>query len=896
MIAVKVLNYIPGHDVEQFQKEYHNLVNLQHENIVRLIGYCHETFGEFKPYEGKEIFVETIKRALCFEYMQNGSLDSCIADESTGHDWSTRYAIIKGICQGLKYLHEELVPPMLHLDLKPGNILLDENMVPKIADFGLSRLFGGEQTQMTKTSIGTRGYVPPEYIDAAVITVKFDIFSLGVIIIKIMTGPKGYFRSAEMSPREFIELVHGKWKNKLQTTTPADALEPYCEQVKRCIEIALSCVDADRHKRPTMGVIIEKLNETEPALQSVGASMTKTGSSIYKATDFPRKQGKEEYTSSGTKPTPREPGGMQMAIKNHKKVMLEITGGDYNHHRPGLDLVAVVDVSSSMNGEKMEQLKTAMRFVVQKLTPIDRFCIVTFSDHATRLCPLTPMFKSSQAYLQQLVDDLKARGGTNISNGLLAGLKILDDRRMKNGRIASIMLMSDGAESMGDASQVDIRGNVPVYTFSFGFDSDHVVLSRVAANSNGGTFSQVRDIHGGGLTMAFSQCLAGLLTVTVQDLKVTLAPIGDDSEIVKVTAGNYLQTKHQINGPVTVSFGNIYSREVRRVIVDLLLPSAIKSGEILKVTYSSSSSSYSGRLQFAVPPEAMLDVWRTGITIGMEVLEEEIPKELETEEARLHLVKMIKDARMMADLKKLKDAQDKLVEAQNQLVELSDPLLKTDVHNLLELFKTLETYEAHGRSFSLALESSHDRQRFATRGIDMRLFATPRMDMYLEQANRFLREPTTLVQTADQDDMEEVAADLANMIPCTEEDTNEPQPGYISDVPSAVIKIRSLDRWTMMIELEAKNKLVVVEFTASWCRASRSIAPFFAFLANKFPDAIFLKVDIDDMEDIAEAYGVDGVPTFLFMNKGKVKDTLRGAHKEELFEKLQLQMALIMDN
>ncbi|XP_037410809.1 uncharacterized protein LOC119274244 [Triticum dicoccoides] len=144
------------------------------------------------------------------------------------------------------------------------------------------------------------------------------------------------------------------------------------------------------------------------------------------------------------------------------------------------------------------------------------------------------------------------------------------------------------------------------------------------------------------------------------------------------------------------------------------------------------------------------------------------------EEARLHLVKMMKDARMMADLKKLKDAQDKLVEAQNQL---SDPLLKTDLHNLLELFKTLETYEAHGRSYSLALESSHDRQRFATRGIDMRLFATPRMDMYLEQASRFLREPTALVQAADQDDMEEVAAALANMIPCTEE--------------SAVIKIRS---------------------------------------------------------------------------------------------------------
>ena len=76
-------------------------------------------------------------------------------DEYHGLDWDTRYAIIKGICMGLKYLHEELEPPIYHLDLKPTNILLDENMVPKIADFGLSRLFREEQTRITKSSMGT---------------------------------------------------------------------------------------------------------------------------------------------------------------------------------------------------------------------------------------------------------------------------------------------------------------------------------------------------------------------------------------------------------------------------------------------------------------------------------------------------------------------------------------------------------------------------------------------------------------------------------------------------------------------------------------------------------------------------------------------------------------------
>jgi serine/threonine protein kinase len=76
-------------------------------------------------------------------------------DEYSGHDWPTRYAIIKGICAGLKYLHEELKPPIYHLDLKPANILLDDNMMPKLADFGMSRLFGQEQTRITESCIGT---------------------------------------------------------------------------------------------------------------------------------------------------------------------------------------------------------------------------------------------------------------------------------------------------------------------------------------------------------------------------------------------------------------------------------------------------------------------------------------------------------------------------------------------------------------------------------------------------------------------------------------------------------------------------------------------------------------------------------------------------------------------
>uniref|UniRef100_A0A8R7VC80 non-specific serine/threonine protein kinase n=1 Tax=Triticum urartu TaxID=4572 RepID=A0A8R7VC80_TRIUA len=279
-VAVKLLHNSHGPEDETFKKEYLNLANLQHKNIVRLVGYSHETRREFVSHNGNTVLFETPQRALCFEYMQNGSLDNFLTDNFKECDWRTHYAIIRGICQGMKYLHEQLETPMYHLDLKLANVLLDENMEPKIADFGLSRLFPGE-SQFTNCAIGTREYAPPEYIDDRIISTKFDIFSLGVVIIKIMAGPESYFQSGVTCPQKFIKNVHADWNNNLQTT-PVYALEPYSKQVKRCIEVALSCVDPDRHKRPSIGEIINVLNETETAIQVPGASMNHTGSTLNK--------------------------------------------------------------------------------------------------------------------------------------------------------------------------------------------------------------------------------------------------------------------------------------------------------------------------------------------------------------------------------------------------------------------------------------------------------------------------------------------------------------------------------------------------------------------------------------------------------------------------------------
>jgi len=258
-IAVKKLTWtMSGLQDKQYENEASHLMRLKHQNIVQLVGYCSETEKELVLHNGKYVYAEKSERLLCLEYLPNGSLCKHLSDASSGLDWDTRYKIIRGICYGLHYLHEEWQPgtPIIHMDLKPANILLDDNMVPKIADFGLSRLFGEQQTRIiTKNQCGTLGYMSPEYSIRGIITKKLDIFSLGVIIIEITTGDKHYPDNVE----EFIEPVLTKWKNRLEKVQGYTSKEFDCQQIRRCIEIGLLCVKLDQAERPTTRQIIEML-------------------------------------------------------------------------------------------------------------------------------------------------------------------------------------------------------------------------------------------------------------------------------------------------------------------------------------------------------------------------------------------------------------------------------------------------------------------------------------------------------------------------------------------------------------------------------------------------------------------------------------------------------------
>ncbi|WOG84612.1 hypothetical protein DCAR_0103796 [Daucus carota subsp. sativus] len=453
--------------------------------------------------------------------------------------------------------------------------------------------------------------------------------------------------------------------------------------------------------------------------------------------------------------------------ENNLRVLLELTGLGNSKERLGLDLVTVLDVSRSMKGDRLEKLKKAMQFLIKKLSPIDRLSIVTFCGEAHKLCGLRVVNETSQEEIIDLVTQLRTERGTNITDGLRMALEVLEGRRHKDGRSVGIMLMSDGEQNEGgDPREVEI-GSVPVYTFGFGTATNTKgdpkkmadVLNGIAKNSKGGTFSDVPKTDG--LGVAFAQCLAGLLTLAVEDLKLVISP-ENKSKVESVSAGDYAQSGNTTVEPaVTVDFGNLYDKETRKIIVDLVLPKVDKevSSQVLQISYKYLNSTKTKELK---SPPIFASIKRIGKSTPVQ------KEEVTVEASRIETAQMMKEARILADKELYDAAKNKIVEAQNMLedVEIDGvntliEALKAELLQFLIFLQSPETYKKRGRAYALAAELSHERQRHAAKGDALTttppMYATRRMEEYKKQSESY--EQGKPVPTAAEDAREEALAD-----------------------------------------------------------------------------------------------------------------------------------------
>ncbi|XP_066357129.1 uncharacterized protein [Miscanthus floridulus] len=248
--------------------------------------------------------------------MHSGSLQTYIEDKWCSLDWPICYRIIKGTSVGLNHLHNAKGTSILHLDLKPSNILLDKNKEPKIADLGSSRLGASIETQESGTLKGTTlKYTPPECKNGGNnVSIKFDVFSLGVIILDIVAGQNGYSRRSEMPHEVFIELVCAKWKGRLEATSSSSSHELDNQRLETCVEIGLRCTEDDPNERPAIKDIVCQLEELEAKSRNKMSLVSSQGQSRdFQNKYFPKEENdgpshkKSDWTTEEAEAAGKEP-------------------------------------------------------------------------------------------------------------------------------------------------------------------------------------------------------------------------------------------------------------------------------------------------------------------------------------------------------------------------------------------------------------------------------------------------------------------------------------------------------------------------------------------------------------------------------------------------------------
>ncbi|XP_076887517.1 receptor protein-tyrosine kinase CEPR1-like [Bidens hawaiensis] len=234
----------------ELKTEVETLGNIRHKNIVKL--YCY-----FSGFECN---------LLVYEYMPNGNLWDALHRGKCLLDWPTRHRIALGVAQGLAYLHHDLMPPIIHRDIKSTNILLDSDFEPKVADFGIAKVLRARGKDSTTTIVaGSYGYIAPEYAYSCKATTKCDVYSFGVVLMELITGKKP------------VDVEFGESKNIIywistKVETKEGAIEVldrrlsgyFNNEIIKVLRIAIRCTCKTATVRPTMNEVVQLLIEADP--------------------------------------------------------------------------------------------------------------------------------------------------------------------------------------------------------------------------------------------------------------------------------------------------------------------------------------------------------------------------------------------------------------------------------------------------------------------------------------------------------------------------------------------------------------------------------------------------------------------------------------------------------
>ncbi|RDX75295.1 G-type lectin S-receptor-like serine/threonine-protein kinase LECRK3, partial [Mucuna pruriens] len=246
VVAVKRLDRLAPEREREFRAELSSIGKTCHKNLVRLIGFCDEG----------------IHRLLVYEFMSNGSLADILFGQSKPM-WDVRVGFALGIARGLVYLHEECDTPIIHCDIKPQNILIDEHFNAKISDFGLAKLLLSDQSRTNTMIRGTRGYVAPEWFKNVAVTVKVDVYSFGVMLLEIIccrrsvlvmeSGEEEKALLTDWAYDCFVEgSLHGLVDDDKEALSDIGRLQKW-------VMIAIWCIQEHPEMRPTMGIVIQMM-------------------------------------------------------------------------------------------------------------------------------------------------------------------------------------------------------------------------------------------------------------------------------------------------------------------------------------------------------------------------------------------------------------------------------------------------------------------------------------------------------------------------------------------------------------------------------------------------------------------------------------------------------------